>query len=138
MTVSTDVKRAIIGAAVSVIGNTYPVKVPGITFTPPNNQKYIELVLITDDNENETWGSEQLYSGVLRVILHWPIDGLGIYPPSEVIDTIGAEFPKGRVIVRNLARLLIYQNPRASDPIESGTENLYPLTVAYQYFHAPT
>ncbi|NUM72735.1 hypothetical protein HUU40_00095 [candidate division KSB1 bacterium] len=138
MTIPTDVKRAIIGAAIDAIGSLLPIKVMGRTFSVPNDQKYIEILLFTDDNANETWGNDQMFSGILRLILHWPIDDQGIYGPSEIMDTLTAKFPKGRIITRNLVRLMINDNPRAQDPIENTNDIEYPATIAYQFFYAPT
>ena len=137
MTVETDVIDGILSAAVSAIGSSYPIKASGITFKSPDDGKFIELVLIQDNNGSETWGNEELFSGFLRVILHWPIDGQGVIPPSRVLADLKPSFAKGTTIRQGAARLLIYDVPRITDVIEEDAENLYPMTVRYQFFHAP-
>lgn len=148
MSVEVDVIAGVIKSAIAAINGSLPVKVPGITFSnPPDDGKYFEIVLIQQNSllavprnwagTAPTWGNEQIYSGIVRVILHWPIDGRGIYPPNEVLADLKSKFPKGRVIYYGEARLTIYDNPSITDVIEAGTENLYPLTVPYQFMHVP-
>lgn len=135
--IETDVLRAIIGAAVEAIGQRYPIQAPGRKFTPPNGGKFIELVVIQDNNGNETWGDEKLFTGDIRVILHWPMDDAGIYAPIEELGTVAASLFKGRQIWHGQAKLLLSDNPRIIDAIEGDGDMLYPLIVPYSCFHVP-
>lgn len=138
MPIEIDVLRGIIGAAVSAIGSSFPIQAPGRVFTKPNDGKYIELILIEDDNSNETWGNEELFSGDIRLILHWPLDDTGIYSPATEIVTLKGFFPKGRRIVYGDANLLISDVPRTINAVEGDTDMLYSLVVPYQFFHVPS
>lgn len=134
MTIYSDVVRDAIGAAIQAVGLAYPVQVPGRIFNPPNDGKYFEIFIIQDLNGGETWGSEQLFSGDLRVALHWPnAANEGIYTPLDRIGSVAAQFTKGA----RMGRLLIVENPRILDPIEGKNDMLFPLIVAYQYYHKP-
>lgn len=145
MPVEIDVIEGILTAAISAIGSLYPIKAPGITFVTPDDDKYVELLLIQQNSllsvprtwvgSSPTWGDDEMFSGIIRVILHWPIDGQGIIPPNLALIGIKDQFPKGRIVFYGQAKLLIYDNPSITDVIEGDTENLYPLTVPYQYFH---
>lgn len=136
MAIETDVQRAIVGAVISAIGSSYPIKAPGRVFT--GAAPYIELHVINDNNGNETWGNEQLFSGDIRVILHWPIDDSGVYSQLDALANIKAQFPKGRRIRYGAAaNLLISDTPRIIDRIEGGADILFPLIVPFQYYHIP-
>lgn len=150
MAVETDIPRGMIRAALDAIEPLgLPIKVPGRTFEPSvqaPDGRYIELLIISNNSllstprlwvgASMTWGDEQLYSGIVRIILHWPIDETGIYDQTDILAAIKAEFFKGRVIFSGEARLTIYDNPSITDPIDDdGKERLFPLTVPYQYFH---
>lgn len=148
MTIETDVMRGIIRAGVdAVMPHNFPIQTPGVVFVPPDDKKYFELVLIQSNSllanprnwvgSGMTWGDEKSFSGILRIILHWPIDGRGVYEPTEVLACVKAEIPKGRTIFYEAARLLIYDHPSMTYVLEAGTENLYSLTVPYQCFYAP-
>lgn len=135
--IETDVMRGIVGAAVSAIGSSLPVKAPGRVGPTPNDQKYYELVLLQDSNENVSWGNEEVYSGILRIILHWPKDDRGVYDPIETLSALKVTLFKGRIIWEGGAKLLISDNPGLMDMIEEPAEVLYPLSVTYRYFHVP-
>lgn len=135
--IETDVLRAIIGAAIEAVGQRYPIKAPGRKFTPPNGGKYVELIVIQDNNGNETWGNEKLFTGDIRVILHWPMNDEGIYAPIEELGIVSASLFKGRLVWQGRAKLLLSDNPRITDAIEGDGDMLYPLIVPYRYFHVP-
>lgn len=136
--IETNVLRAIIGGAISAIGADYPIKAPGRVFTPPNNQKYVEIIIIRDRNGNESWGQEQLFSGDVTLILHWPLNADdGIYVATEAIAAIAARLPKGARFQHNQANLLITDHARLNDPIEERADMLYSAIVPYSYYHAP-
>lgn len=137
MTIEEDVLRGIIGAAIQAVGAQYPIKAPGRVFKKPDNGKFVELVVIQDNNTDRTWGNEQRFSGDIRVILHWPNDDAGIYDPVREISLIKAAFFKGRQIWQGNAKLLINSNPVVTDGIEGVNDILYPLIVTYEYFHVP-
>lgn len=135
--IETDVLRGIIGAAIEAVGNRYPIKAPGRVFTKPDNGKFVELVVIQDNNADPNWGDEQRFSGDIRVILHWPNDNAGIYTPIEELALIKAPLFKGRRIWQGNAKLLLTSNPQITDGIEGLDDVLYPLIVTYEYYHVP-
>ena len=138
MPIELDILRGINSAVISAIGTQFPIKALGRVFTKPNSGKWFELVLIEDDNSNETWGREELFSGDLRVILHWPINDEGIYEPVGIIAEIKNRLPKGLRIFNGDAKLLISDVPRTINAIEGTGDMLYSLVVPYQYFHVPS
>lgn len=148
MAVEVDIIEGITKTAIAAIDSSLPVKVKGVTFAYPSDGKFFELVLIQENSllsvprtwvgSAQSWGNEQNYSGIMRIILHWPINGEGIYPPNRILADLKSKMPKGSVIWWGEARLEIYDNPSITDVIEGLTENLYPLTVPYQFFHVPS
>lgn len=133
MTIETDVIRAIVGSAISAIGTSLPIKAPRRIFEAPDDGKYFEIVVIQDDNANESWGNEQRFSGQLLVILHWPKSDEGDYPAMEIVTALKPSFSKGM----RAGMLLFTAVPRMLDPIDEDAETLYPLRAAYGYYHNP-
>lgn len=106
---------------------TLPIKFAGITFVVPDDQKYLEVVMITN-NQNNYWGNEKDYRGMFRMILHWPNDGAGAYVPGRALESITRYFVKGRL----LQNVQIYDTPNLGSIIEAGSENLFPASMRYQ------
>ena len=111
-----------------------PIKMKGRTFTPPNDQKYVEVVFIPNNQDGEFWGSEKTYQGIFRLILHWPNDDQGIYTPIERIESVASYFTKDVKLSVGDFALTIYEEPKLLGDIEAGTETLYPVSMSYRSF----
>lgn len=99
-------------------------------FTPPDDQKYLELVWIPNNNGGDYWGDEKNYRGLFRLVLHWPKDDLGAYPPMNALASILSYFTKGN----DLQNVQIYEKPDIGSTIVLDGERLYPATIRYQCF----
>jgi len=108
---------------------TLPVKYLGRSWTPPSDQRWLELIFIPN-NVNDFWGDEQNYRGMFRMVLHWPNDDEGVYPPLVVLQSIADYFTKDRV----LQKVQIYDTPKLGGVLENGAETLYPASLRYQSF----
>jgi|SRR5882757_1450985 len=108
---------------------TLPVKYLGRSWTPPNEQQWLELVFIPN-NTNDFWGDEQNYRGMFRMVLHWPNDDEGVYPPLAVLKSIAGYFTKDRA----LQNVQIYETPKLGGVLENGAETLYPASLRYQSY----
>lgn len=111
-----------------------PIKYLGRIFTPSDEGKYLEIIHIPNNAVNESWGSERLYRGVLRLILHWPINDAGIYVPSDLIAEIAGYFTKNRVLWNGSDAVKVIENPLSSGMLETDRETLFVYTVEYQLF----
>jgi len=137
---------------------TLPIKFKGRTFKPPKDQQYVEIVFIPNNPDGLFWGSEKLYQGIFRLILHWPNDDKGIYEPLNVIESVSSYFTKQRKLLYfttstwdngqlwdndqawlndvgfDVFALNIYEEPKLLSDIEAGKETLYPVSMAYRSF----
>ncbi len=111
---------------------TLPVKYVGRTITVPNDQKYLELIWIPNNRNNDYWGGEKNYQGLFRMVLHWPNNNLGAYSPIDVIESIGSYFTKNRF----LQGVKITETPDFRGPLEMGHETLYPSQLRYQSYRS--
>lgn len=111
-----------------------PIKFKGRTFTPPDDQKYVEVVFIPNNPDGEFWGSEKTYQGIFRLVLHWPNDDKGIYEPLEVIENVSSYFTKQKKLFTGNFALNIYEEPKLLGDIEAGNETLYPVSMSYRSF----
>ena len=109
-----------------------PVKYLGVTFEPPNDQRYVECVFIPNNAQNTFWGRERLYQGVFRLLLHWHIDGMGYYPPMNALASVANYFNKDRVLMNGSTRVQIYNEPDFGATIENGHEIIFPVSIAYR------
>jgi len=132
MGIEIDVKTALlIGTETLLTSLGYPLKYPGRTFTPPQNQRYIELVFLSEDGV-DSWGGEKMFAGIIRAIVHWSNDDAGIIPPMTLCEQIASVFPKGTVLESGEASLAVITVPVTLDPLEDGQESLYPVTFRYR------
>jgi len=95
----------------------------------PIDQKYLELVWVPN-NADDFWGDELNHMGLLRLVLHWPNNGGGIYEPVELLASITSYFHKGRM----LQSVQVSGKPNPTGPIENGSEILFPVSISYQSF----
>lgn len=124
-------------AAVAASGTpTLPVKyllvgtAGGAAFTPPADQKWLELVWLPNNRQGDFIGNEKNHRGIFRMVLHWPNDGGGIYAPTEVLSSICAYFTNGRL----LSGVQVYATPNPTGIIEQGNEVLIPVSILYQSY----
>jgi hypothetical protein len=118
-------------AVLASIKPDLPVKYLGRSWTPPNDQKWLEVIFIPN-NPSDFWGNEQTYMGMYRLILHWPNDDSGAYEPIDVLASVAGYFSKDR----RLQNVSICETPAFGGVLEEGAENLYPASMRYQSFRA--
>ncbi len=121
-------------AAIVAVGESdmpeLSIKFVGITFTPPDDQRYLELVFIPVNRNDDFWGDEKNYQGIFRMVLHWPNDGAGAYPPMNVLRSIAGYFTKDLA----LPKVQIRAKPDLTGVLEEGAELLLPASIRYQSF----
>lgn len=142
--IETDVLTALQTAGIAAIASLatapakpLPIQAINRTFTPTTDApdgKYFEFVQIVNNPIGQYWDDTQLYQGVFRIILHWPIDETGAYAPTLLRDQLANFFPKGKLFVSGQAGVRIYENPVASGSIVSGSELFFPLGLMYRCF----
>lgn len=128
MTLQGAVKLAV---AASIIPDL-PIAFVDITFIPPDDQKYLELVFIPNNSDGDFWGEEQNYEGMFRIILHWPNNNQGPYTAMQSLASIASYFSKGRL----LSGVQIVGKPNFMGSLAQGKEMLYPAGLRYQRFAA--
>lgn len=132
-------QKGVIAAVAASSEPTLAIKCAGISLTKPNNGKgWLEIIHIPNNVTNEFWGDGKTHRGIMRLILYWPIDGQGAYPPITLIESIAAYFYKGLklVDVGNTVSVSINDNPNFMGILEETPEVLYPVSIRYQFFKA--
>jgi len=134
----TNVLKALVEAAKTAVvassKSTLPIQHFGRNFDIPDDHKYIELIDIANDRSNDYWGTERVYQGSFRLILHWPKNDEGIYEPSGYIDELGSMFPKEKTFISGGMVVKIYDHPVNSGMITDSAELLFPLVLPYRCF----
>lgn len=132
--IEREILEAMQGAAIAAVAasitSEMPIKFIAVGMDIPNDQKYLEVVYIANNDTGAYWGDEKNYRGMFRLILHWPNDGAGAYEPLDVLASICAYFTKGLY----LGPVKITEPPDLSGVLEQGTETLYPSSLRYSRF----
>ena len=121
------------GVTAAVAASTMPalpVSYVGVSFTVPNDQKWLEVVWLPNNIQGDFLGQEKNYRGILRLLLHWPNDGAGAYRPLAVIESIGAYFTNGLL----LSNVQIYSKSDLTGVLQDGDDVIYPLSIRYQSY----
>ena len=107
-----------------------PVSYINVGFNTPADGKWLELVWLPNNIRGDLWGDDKNYRGILRMILHWPNDGSGIYRPLALLGSISDYFVKGRL----LSGVQIYEKPDLTGAVFDGDELLLPVSIRYQSY----
>lgn len=123
-------QKAVTAAVAASDNSALPVSYLDKDFTKPSDQKWLEIVHIPNNRTGSYWGNQKDHRGILRLVLHWPNDGDGIYPPLELLGSITDYFDKNRV----LSGVKIYDIPDYTGALREGDETLYPVSIWYMSF----
>lgn len=129
-------QKAVIAAVAASSEPSLTIKMVSRIVKPPSDDKWLEVIQIVNDDSDPTWGDEYVYRGMLRLILHWPIDDLGAYEPLELAQEIANYFNKGRRLadLGSNVSVLIDSNPRFMGVMEEESEIMYPFSIRYRYY----
>lgn len=126
----TGVTAAVAASSIPAL----PVKYLGRVFTVPNDQKYLEIVHIPNNPNNVSWGNSEHFRGLMRLILHWPIDDKGVYAPLDLLAQIAGYFNKDRILWNGTNAINITENPISSGSMINDREQLFVSTVEYSLY----
>lgn len=126
-------QKAAIAAVAASPAAGLPIKMVGRVFTPPDDDKYLEIIYIPNNIQGEFWGDGKTYRGMLRVILHWSVDDTGAYGPMQTIGAITDYFKKGTVFAVGVAgkTVKVQDHPDFMGIMEGAPDTMYPVTVRY-------
>lgn len=131
--ITEALQKGVLAAVAASIDPTLPIKMIGRTLSPAP-EKYLEVVQIVNNMQNEYWGESRVYRGTLRLILHWPVNDEGAYPASTLRDSIAGGFTKEDRLWNGAIAVQIYDHPDAGSVIERGSELLFPVSMPYRSF----
>ena len=108
---------------------TAPVFFPGVEYTPPSSGMWLLVRHFPNENEDLAWDDEAPYlvRGFFQVEVNYRHNYKGIWPASELADTIIAAFPKGAPI----ADVSVEKAPWQSPEIVEDGRNFIPVTIPY-------
>lgn len=132
-TITEALQKGVIAAIAACLDPNIPVKYIGRTLSS-QPEKFVEVVQIVNNMENEYWGESRVYRGTLRLILHWPNDDAGAYPALKMRDSIAAHFRKEDRLWKDSVAVQIFDHPSGESAILRGSEVLYPVTIPYRSF----
>lgn len=126
-------QKAIIAA---VAPTSISVKYVGRIFNPPSDGKWLEIVYIPNNVENQYWDKDKTYRGIIRLILHWPMDDTGAYPALTIAEQIVAGLEKGSKFsdLANTVVVTISENPNIQSVLEESPDLLIPISIRYTCF----
>ena len=131
-----DALQTASGQAVSASLNpALPVKYIGFS-QPKNADTWLELVYIPNNLKGEYWGNEKVYQGILRFVLHCPVNQEGVQGYMKLLESITDHFEKGSIFtdVDENVIVKIYEEPDTTSIIENPPEILVVGSVWYRCF----
>lgn len=128
-------QKAVIAAVAACTTPALPIRMLGRTINPPSDGKWLEVVHIPN-NSNPTWGDEQVYEGMLRLILHWQVDDKGVYNPMDLMRSINSYFYKGRKLADTGSNVSVSvtRQPMFIGVLEEAPEMLFPYGLRYRCY----
>lgn len=109
-----------------------PIKYPGQSFDPPNGGKYIEIVHVSTNVNNQIWGNElKTVVGTIRLLLHWPQDKQGSIPPKMFLKEFEDYFVKNSIFRNDTDEIKITDNPENGGIFPAGHDTFYMLSIPY-------
>lgn len=137
MMVEKEILSALQSAAIAAVATSLmpsiPIK-PVMRTEPQNNGKWLEFVYIPNNIVGEFWSTGKTYRGLFRLIFHWPSLDEGAYSALDVIASVCAHFPIGAVFQSGGIQVKITAEPDLASVIEAAPDNLYPVTIRYEFF----
>lgn len=115
---------------------TAGVKYAGMVYKPKANTPWIEVVHIPNNVIGEFWNTGKTYRGLFRILLHWPLDGQGIYPAMNFLQTLSNSFTKGTQLQNSPLVVSVTEHPDISTILEQETDNICVMSVRYNSFVA--
>lgn len=127
--------RALQQAVTAAVGqstqSTLPVAYLDLAFAKPDKAPWLEIVWLPNNVQGDLWDHDgKTYRGILRLILHWPNSGGGIYRRLALLGSIADYFVKGL----DLGGVQVYELADLTGVIPEGNETLYPLSIRYQSY----
>lgn len=107
-----------------------PVKYLLKSFAVPQDQKWLELVWLPNNERGGFLGDEQNHRGIFRLVLHWPNTAGDVYQPTRLLESICEYFNNGRV----LSNVQVVGMPQPTGIIEDGDDTLFPVSLYYQSY----
>lgn len=123
-------QKAVTAAVAASDTPALPVKYLLKSFSIPNDQKWLELVWLPNNDRNSFLGQEQNHRGIFRLVLHWPNTAGDVYQPTRLLESICKYFENGRV----LSNVQVVGMPTTTGIIEDGDDVLFPVSIYYQSY----
>jgi len=131
-------QEAVIASVLQSSDPDMSVKYLGRNFDPPANEPWLEVIHIPNDPNDLYWDKGKVYRGALRLLLHYPMKDVGVYPALSLLRSVSDYFEKGKKLEpatnpENVT-VSITSNTNFLQPIEAPPVMLFPATIRYQYF----
>lgn len=126
----STLQQAVTAAVAASADSDFPVSYIDVDFNIPEDRKWLEVIHIPNNRLGDYWGNEKNYRGILRLVLHWPNNGGGIYTPLTLLGSITDYFEKNR----QLTGVKISEIANFTGAVREGDEVLYPVSIWYQSF----
>lgn len=115
------------------------IALPGIDFPAVGQAKpdnFLRVDPLINDVINVSIGAgRQQHPGILQVSVMWT-KGAGFIKPLAVADAIVAHFAKNTVLYSSGVRVVIYDKPSVSTPLQDTDRVMVPVSIRYHSFNA--
>lgn len=110
-----------------------PFKVPSQPFTPPDDGKWLEFIIIPNGEAKAGWADLKYDQGLLRALVYWP-PGQGTEAPGAVCGIVAEHFAQGTRWHSTPAgsTVEIYAPPSIGGLVEDGQSVYFPVSMRYR------
>lgn len=127
-----DIIRALQQSVIAAVQQsdqpTLPVAYLETKFTKPSAAPWLEIIWLPNNVAGDLWDSTgKTFRGILRLVLHTPVNQSGVYRPLALLGSIIRFYVKGL----DLSGIQVYELPDLSGVIREGDETLYPVSIRY-------
>ena len=136
MSYDKNILEALQKQVIESVGTSIPVKYVGLAFQRPASGRWWEVLWVPNNLIGETWDKAQTYQGIMRLVLHSPIDGKGAYDILNEVSRVELGFAKGTKLTDStgLVTLTLTDNPNFLGIFEMTPESEAILSIRYSCF----
>ena len=112
-----------------------PIAVQNVSFTPPNNKKFLRVDFIpnrVDRLEIASDGAHQM-RGLLQVSVMWPLT-VGTDAPLDISGAIVSAYPTDLTLWDGDLRVRVYERPAVAGVIVEDQRVMIPVTILWEAF----
>lgn len=115
-----------------VLSTQVPIAWPNVTFTKPNDGKYLQVLHFPNTPVDYDWSDYAItHRGILQINVHWSLN-VGTVVMHGIVDELTAKFPKGSTLSDGGISVIFDSVPNVLSIVKNDELNYIPIRVFYR------